>query len=486
MSKLTANLIASISIICLGSLQFGYHMAELNSPESVMTCSKDVKGGGPYKDTWFGKHGYKQCIEMENEQFGMVTSIFSIGGLIGSFYVGKIADTIGRKKTSLIHSILYFIGSGINSFSDSYHQLLVGRFICGLGAGSALVVTSLLINELAPTSVKGLLGSMNQVSINVGILFTQLLSLNWANNNQWRLLLLMGSIIASINFILVLVYLDESPMWLVVNGKLDEAFTILHKLRGGQYNELRNEVNSWKSGNNQNNEEIGEEGVGLFESENGNSNQFQDHDSTTISLSQYLTDKQYRPSVIVSTGILVFQQFDGINSIIFYGVNILIGIFPNHAIIINCLISTVNVIVTFLSAQYVDKLGRKPLLLTSVTFLGIATILMALGIINTNATLSIIGTFTYITFFAVGLGPIPFLLVGEVTQPRAKASAQSWGTAMNWMATFLVGYLFPILKTNLGGYVYFIFLIMCGLSFLFIKYQIPETKGKSNYLQVWQ
>ena len=86
-----------------------------------------------------------------------------------------------------------------------------------------------------------------------------------------------------------------------------------------------------------------------------------------------------------------------------------------------------NVIVTFISATIVDKLGRKPLLLLSVSFLGIATVLMGLGIIWTSSLLSIAGTFTYITFFAIGMGPIPFLLVGEVTQPIAKALAQSWG-----------------------------------------------------------
>lgn len=479
MSKLTGNLLATISIICLGSLQFGYHMAELNSPESVMTCQKQIDGV-PYEQSFFGRHGYKQCIPMESDQFGMITSIFSIGGLLGSFYVGKVADLYGRKKTSLIHGIFYIVGSGINATANSYFQLIIGRFICGLGAGCALVVTALLINELSPTSTKGLLGSMNQVSINIGILFTQVLSLLWATSNDWRWLLLMGSILGLINLLLVLFYLEESPMWLVANNQSDEAFTILHKLRGGQYNDLRQEVSSWKSA------DVNDRLLETGEGDDNNDNDSDNNTKSTITLTDYLTDRQYRPSVIVSTGILTFQQFDGINSIIFYGVNILIGIFPNHSIIINCLISTVNVVVTFLSAQYVDKLGRKPLLLTSVTFLGIATILMAIGIINTNAILSIVGTFTYITFFAVGLGPIPFLLVGEVTQPRAKASAQSWGTAMNWVATFIVGYLFPILKNRLGGYVYFIFLIMCGLSFVFIKTNIPETKGKGNYQEVWQ
>ena len=220
-------------------------------------------------------------------------------------------------------------------------------------------------------------------------------------------------------------------------------------------------------------------GTGSSGASGGNSNK------NLVTVVDYVTLPEYRNSLIASTGILVLQQFDGINSIIFYGVSVLVSIFPNHSIIINCLISLVNVIVTFISATIVDKLGRKPLLLLSVSFLGIATVLMGLGIIWTSSLLSIAGTFTYITFFAIGMGPIPFLLVGEVTQPIAKALAQSWGTSMNWIATFIVGYTFPVLKEWLGGSVYFIFTVMCCASVWFIKTKVPETKGKHSYQEVW-
>lgn len=489
--KLTHQLVITISIICLGSLQFGYHMAELNSPESIISCRISKPGDIPYDESWFGKHGFQKCIPLSPQQVGLVTSIFSIGGLIGSFYVGSVADKIGRRKTALIHSTLYFIGSTLNGISNNYTTILLGRFIAGLGAGAALVVTSIFINEISPSSYKGLLGSMNQVSINVGILFTQLLSLKWCNNNEWRLLLIMGTIISVLNFFACLLFLDESPLWLVNNGYTSQAFRVLHKLRGGEYVNARNEVNGW----------IGAEGNDESESdrllnEENNSGNNDDVEGTTgrsetgsgsaVDLTTYLKSSEFNNSKIVATGILVLQQFCGINSIIFYGVSVLISIFPNYAIIINCLISLVNVVITFAAAPLVDKLGRKPLLLTSVTFLGILTLIMGIGIITQSSILSVIGTFTYITFFAIGLGPIPFLLVGEVTQTKAKASAQSWGTTMNWLATFIVGFLFPILKNSwLGGSVYFIFTIMCVVSYIFIKTWVPETKGMTTYEEVW-
>ncbi|KAK6199198.1 general substrate transporter [Scheffersomyces amazonensis] len=485
-SGLTANLITTVAIICLGSLQFGYHMAELNSPELVLSCRRSVPGKVAYKHSWFGQHGFVQCIPLGPEQIGLVTSIFSIGGLVGSLYIGSIADSIGRKKASLLHCVFFFFGSTINGLSNDYFALLFGRFVCGLGAGAAIVITSLLINEISPANSKGLLGSMNQFSINIGILFTQLLSLSWSTNNSWRLLLFMGTILSVITFILVLIYVEESPVWLSNNGHHTQAFTVLHRLRGGSYSDSTNEVNSWKTSNSS------AESGGLMAGDSDSGGALEEgepipkSESSAVTLKEYLVNPEYNNSKIVATGILIFQQFDGINSIIFYGVSVLISIFPNHSIIINCLISVVNVVVTFVSATIVDRLGRKPLLLISVSFLGISSTLMGIGIIYSNSLISIIGTFTYITFFAIGLGPIPFLLVGEVTQPQAKGSAQSWGTTMNWLATFIVGFIFPILKNSwIGGGVYFIFTFMCILSYLFVKKYIPETKGLHSYEEVW-
>ncbi|KAI5966843.1 uncharacterized protein KGF55_000252 [Candida pseudojiufengensis] len=475
----------SVSIICLGSLQFGYHMAELNSPELVLTCKKSQPGSGPYEDSFFGQRGFKKCLPMTPDQIGLVTSIFSIGGLIGSFYVGFLADKYGRKMTGYLHCAMYILGSMINGLSNTYISLLIGRFVCGLGAGSALVITSLYINEVSPINSKGLLGSMNQVSINVGILFTQLLSLKWSNDNDWRWLLITGGVIATLNIIILAVFVHESPMWLANQGNDDQAFFVLHKFRGGNYSLVTEEVSSWKNNGSDENEIFLEDGDLGEADQDQQEQQIQQEQKNSISVKEYITSPEYRPSLIASTGILILQQFDGINSIIFYGVSVLVSIFPKHSIIVNCLISLVNVVITFGSATVVDKLGRKPLLLTSVSFLSLATTFMGFGIITKSSILSILGTFTFITFFAIGLGPIPFLLVGEVTQPNAKASAQSFGTSLNWIATFIVGYLFPILLHSIGGSVYFIFTAMCLFSVWFISKYIPETKGKTSYKEVW-
>lgn len=493
--ELTPNLLVTVAIICLGSLQFGYHMAELNSPEGVMSCRiLQPNPNVPYSRSWFGSHGFVKCIPMSPEEVGTINSIFSLGGLLGSFFVGNIADKIGRKKTGLGHCCIFFVGSTLNGFANSFSVLLLGRFIAGIGAGAALAIGPVFINEVAPAKIKGFLGSMNQVSVNLGILLTQCLALFWCDNNNWRYLLLTASVLSVVNFIAIFFYVEESPMWLLNHGFTSKAYRILHQLRGGEYIHARNEVNLWKHHHGAGSGD----GTATNESDDLLSEEFADADvdeelvevaaldHPSITLQAYLQDPEYFNSRLVSTGILIAQQFCGINSIIFYGVSVLISVFPDYAIAINCLISIVNVVVTFGSAPLVDKLGRKPLLLGSVTVMGVASSIMGFGIISSSAVLSIIGTFTYITAFAMGLGPIPFLLVSEVTQPKVKAVAQSWGTACNWFATGLVGLLFPILKNSwIGGGVYFIFTFFCIGTFFFIRDVIPETKGTTSYEEVW-
>lgn len=467
-------------------------MAELNSPEAILSCRvSKPKLGVPYSESWFGRKGFAECIPMEPGQVGLVTSIFSVGGLIGLTYVGRLADDFGRKRTSIIASIVYIVGGLFNTFANLYTGLLLGRFVVGLGAGAALVITPMFINEVAPNDYKGFFGAMNQVSINVGILITQTLALWWSNNNDWRLLLGAAVVIAAINLILVVFYVEESPVWLVNKGFTGEAIKNLHFLRGGDYNDARDEINTWAAHHtslgSQTPRSVGAESDGLLNSVGElEAGEPTTSSSGTVDLGTYLKSPEYKNSRVVATGILILQQLCGINSIIFYGVSVLVSIFPNYAVVINFLISIVNVVVTFVSGTLLDKLGRKPLLLASVSTMGAATVFIGFGIIYTNAFLSIVGIFTYIIFFAIGLGPIPFLIVGEVTQPRAKASAQSWGTAMNWCATFTVGYSFPILKnSSLGGAVYFLFTFLCFFTYLFVDKYIPETKNTKTYEEVW-
>lgn len=460
----SVKLVFSVLVSCLSSIQYGYHMSELNAPELVYSCQKAVPGPiGEYEQSFFGKLGASQCISLENRQIGMVTSIFPFGGLLGSVYAGQLADKYGRKKAFALNALLFILGSLIETFSSHYITICMGRLISGIAAGSGIVVTPLFINEVSPLELRGTLGAMNQVSINIGILLTQLLAIGWANDEQWRFILLSGAVILLVNLV-GLYWIDESPKWLTINGHESLGFESLMSLRSQQLDRCKYEVDHWHQ-------------LRLH--------QLRDRSNTQVSVWKYLRDPNYKNSRKVATCIMMGQQFCGINSIIFYGVKVLTALFPNSSVMINCLISVSNAVITFGASFVIDRAGRKPMLLCSVSVMCIASLLMGVGMIYHYSIVSVMSTFLYVGAFAIGVGPIPFLLISEVTQHEIKGIAQSYGTSLNWIATFLIGFLFPILNQLIGGAVYFIFALICLLLASFTYYQIPETRGKNSYEQVW-
>lgn len=200
---------------------------------------------------------------------------------------------------------------------------------------------------------------------------------------------------------------------------------------------------------------------------------------------RYLTSPRYFKSRAVITAILVGQQFCGINSIIFYGVKVVSQLLPDQALLINFSISIINVIITFLSSILIERFGRKPLLMSSTFFMSIMSILISLSIVKHISVLLVISIFVYIGFFAIGIGPIPFLIIGELSGKQDKAIAQSYGTVCNWLATFIIGYGFPILNDYLGGYVYLLFAMFALWFTNYIHHKVPETKNKTQPDEIW-
>lgn len=490
--KVTSSLVFATIVVCFGSIQYGYHMAELNAPGQVLSCTEFIEPwpeAGPYADTWFGKHGFQQCLPLTEEQMGFATSIFSIGGLVGSLYAGRVADRYGRKKYSFTNCIIGIIGSLLLFRANSYAQLIAGRFIAGISCGSCIVVTPLFINEISPKELRGSLGSMNQVCINVGILLTQLLALKYADSYRWRWLMLAGAILALIQFLL-LFKIDESPLWLASRGDLDGAEHVLRGLRGGDRRRSRGEVDEWLQSRGSSRPATGSADYTQMNSHA--SQQSAPPESVTSSSSQqdvsvknYFTDPRYSKSRWAITVILVSQQFCGIGSIIFYGVKLVSGQLPQYAVLVNFGISILNVVVTLGASSLVDHWGRKPLLTASAGAISISSIFLSTGIVTNNAAMLVASTFMYIAVFAIGLGPIPFLVISELSPPEASGIAQSYGTTCNWIGTFIVGYGFPILNEWLHGYSFLVFAAYAAAFTLYIHLKVPETKGKQDYDLVW-
>ncbi|SCU81219.1 LAFA_0C03400g1_1 [Lachancea sp. 'fantastica'] len=493
--KVTPSLAFTTLVACFGSIQYGYHMAELNAPAQVLSCSKydnpwpDI----PYSHTWLGSHGFNECIELSEQQVGLATAIFSVGGLVGSLYAGKLADRYGRKRYSFANCFVGIVGSLTLFVANTYAQLIGGRFIAGICCGSSVVVTSLFINEISPKELRGSMGSMNQVCINFGILLTQLLALYLADSFRWRWLMFAGALLALTNLLLLL-KVDESPVWLASQGDVDGAESVLHSLRGGDLHHTRDEVEEWLTARGSSRGGAG----GSYSSNPRNVSpspraasqqsslrSSQDtHDG--LSITQYLTDPRYTKSRWAITAILVSQQFCGINSIIFYGVKVISGQLPQYALAVNFAISIVNLVATFGASLLVDHWGRKPLLIFSAGAMSAATAFVSAGILTDSAGVLVTSTIIYVCVFALGVGPIPFLVISELSPPEARGIAQSYGTTCNWLATFVVGYGFPFLHQWLGGYVFLIFTVYAAGFTAYVKFKIPETKGMHEAELRWR
>ncbi|CCH59300.1 hypothetical protein TBLA_0B04640 [Henningerozyma blattae CBS 6284] len=449
-SLLTSRLLLCISIACLGSLQFGYHIAELNAPQQVLSCSEFSipSEHATYDETWLGSHGLVQCIPLSNTQIGWITSIFSLGGLLGSFYAGSWADHYGRKKVSIASSVVVTIGSLVLFYSNTYLQLLIGRTIVGIACGVYLVITPLYINEIAPAQHRGALGAMNQVAINLGILLTQLLALRYTDSFRWRWLFFAGVVLGLLTLVMWW-NACESPLWMAQRGKFSVAETTLLDLRGrAALPEAREEAR----------EELqGRMSVALPEREGDEEAALPNANATSNkppSLWQYATGDQYKTSRNIIAVVLVAQQLVGINAVVFYGVRVVAQLVPERAVHVAFGVSVVNLVATAGVATVLDRVTRRTALAASAMGIALGSVGVAAGLVGSHAGLLVWSLVWYIAAFACGMGPVPFLMVGEVARGVERATAQSYGTVCNWLATFAVGLLFPVAHDLLGGWVF--------------------------------
>jgi len=181
------------------------------------------------------------------------------------------------------------------------------------------------------------------------------------------------------------------------------------------------------------------------------------------------------------------QQLTGINSIVMYSVSLLSALLPTTAALITVAVSALNLFTTTLCAPLSDKIGRKTCILLSIAGTGASAILLAVGLGEGVKILAAIATLLFVASFAVGLGPVPFILANELVGPEAVGATQSWALAANWIATFLVSQFFPILNKAMGerGRVYYIFAGVALVFGGFIAWWLPETKGKRGAEEVW-
>lgn len=445
---------------------------------------------------------------MNDTQFAVVSSMFNLGGLFGALSSGHISSTRGRLLAMRLSALFFTIGSVVETASSSIAVMSIGRVLTGVGAGAATVIVPIYISEVAPPRERGLFGAMTQVSINVGILLTQTLGYFLSHDSAWRWILGIGVIVGGIQGLGLLV-VPESPAWLAANKSVTAARQTLQRIRGKGF-DVSEEVAAWGAGvdagtgaashgaeeeqgllNNDGDSPVLAADSSRLSTSSKGSGSGNKHSAENLGFFQVARDPFYRPALIACVGVMCSQQLCGINSIIMYSVSLLRDLLPFNSALLTILISAINLFTTVACSPLPDKLGRKTCLLLSIAGQGISALVLALSILFQTKILSAVVVVFFVAFFAVGLGPVPFMLASELVGHEAVGATQSWCLAASYVTTFLVAQFFPIINIELNhalgraGWVYFIFAALAVLCGLFVYWRVPETKGKKDADEVW-
>ncbi|KAL2016656.1 hypothetical protein VTK56DRAFT_3200 [Thermocarpiscus australiensis] len=501
LQDVTPYLVVLVAVATLGPLQFGYHLAELNAPEDVITCRKKSVSTLEKLMSFATKadpsNTVADCIPMSRASFAAISAIYTVGGLIGALGAGPFTSSHGRRLAMQATAAFYLVGSVTETFASSILVMIIARLLTGIGAGASTVIVPLYISEVAPPKKRGFFGAFTQISINVGILFTQSLGYFLSHDSAWRWIFGAGAIIASAQALGLLI-VPESPSWTAsMKGDVVHARRALQRIRGKHLN-IDEEVDAWGAGDGKppgerdrllareegDTSDVGEDS--LLQSPSG-SNSRKAH----LGFAQVVRDPLYRPAIVAVVGIMFAQQLCGINSIIMYSVSLLKDLLPVSSALLTIIISVINLGTTVAASPLPDRLGRKMCLLGSIIGQGSSSLVLAISIILGWKILSAVAVLLFVAFFALGLGPVPFIMASELVGPEAVGATQSWALGANYIATFLVAYLFPIvndaLNSALGGagWVYFIFAGFALLFAVFVTRNVPETRGRKNADEVW-
>jgi len=420
------------------AFQDGYHISALNQIQAVLTC----------------KIPSPQCIPMSDSTFSLVTAIFTVGGLSGSLFANLIMDKWGRRGAHRISAILIAFGTAFMGLSNSVSSLLIGRFLIGIGCGLGLCVGPIYLAEIAPSRISGTVGVFTQLALVLGVMVTQVAGIALATPSTWRFVFLI-SFILSVLQILFSPMIVESPTWLFNRSRLEE-----HKHAVGR---LWHDVALEEEPLLNENEEICEASP-----------------QKSLTIPQVFVTKSLRKPLIIVTLAMLSQQLSGVNAVLYYSNEILAKSLPRFGPYISLIITVINVIMTFPPIILIERLGTKRLL--KISTLGVLVSLLAVGWgLNSGASvLSSVAIVTFVMSVAVGLSPIPFVMIPEVSPPYAVSSLSSVALSLNWIANFCVGLVFLPIRNFLSGgdmlkegRVFYIFVVVLSLStwYLFRMYK---------------
>ena len=396
----------------------------------------------------------KTIFELNAWWEGFLTGSLALGCMVGCVVAGRIADQYGRRPALMIAAVVFALSSLGMAFSNSLIVFVGMRFMAGIGVGMASMLSPMYIAEVSPPSIRGRNVAINQLTIVIGILVTNLVNYNLADTGpeSWRWMFGLG-VIPSVVLLLGVIWLPESPRWLIQKGKVQEGERILERIAGKVF-ASKTVLDVKKS---------------MLNTEK-------------ISLSM-LFNNDFRPAVMVGIGLAVFQQLCGINVVFNYTSTIFeaVGADLNRQLFETVAIGIVNLIFTILAMWQVDKLGRKPLMLVGSLGLAISYLVIAF-LLQSKVSAGLLSVFVLlaISIYSSSLAPVTWVLISEIFPNKIRGAASSVAILTLWAAYFVLVFTFPILAEKLGTYgPFWLYSVICFVGFVFVKMKVKETKGKT-------
>jgi MFS transporter, SP family, galactose:H+ symporter len=420
------------SVAALGGLLFGYDTGVISG--AILFITRDF------------------ALPTRLQEFTI--SVVLLGCILGAAVSGAIADRIGRRPTLFWAGIIFIVGALISALTPNEAVLLLGRSVVGIAIGFSSVVAPLYISEVAPANVRGALVSLYQFAITVGILAAYVVDYAFAAHGQWRWMLGLA-LVPSLVLVAGMAAMPESPRYLFKTGDGARARYELARMYENPA-EIVAEENSIL-------ESLKVRGAGW----------------------SAFRAPGVRMALFVGIALAVLQQVTGINTVIYYGPQILkmAGIGSNSAsILAEALVGTVNCLMTLVAIFFVDRVGRKPLLYAGLTgmFVGLSALAYAFAQPHLSSSLSAIALgsmMLYVGCFAFSLGPIVWLLISEIFPLSARGLGMSISTLSNWVGNFLVSQFFLTMIQKFGTPATFaMYGFLCLVTIAFIRTMVPETK----------
>lgn len=394
----------------------------------------------------------KEQFGFDEVQEGLATATLAFGCIVGCIIAGTVSDRFGRKKGLMLAAIIFFASSLAMAFAHNSTTFIIFRFVAGIGVGMASVLSPMYIAEVAPAHMRGRMVAINQLTVVIGIFITNLVNYSLRNEgvDAWRWMVGLGAV-PSLLFIIGVLWLPESPRWLVKAGNDSKASNTLDKIGGGNY--------------------ATDTIAAIKKSLTGDSK---------VSY-KAVFDKAVLPAVIVGIGLAVFQQFCGINVVFNYTAKIFesVGFSQDDQLKQMVFIGLVNLVCTLIAMWQVDKLGRKPLMLFGAIGLTILYIISAM-LLQKESPAASWSLLAAIGIYAMTLAPVTWVLISEIFPNKIRGAATSVAVIALWVAYAILTFTFPIMAKSMGTYTpFYIYAGVCVIGFFFVKFKVKETKGKS-------